>query len=90
MTTFAFQPTNNSPPFQFQPTLDGNIYTATVTWNMFGQRWYLTVSTLQNAPLITIAVAASPDDYDINLVPGIFQTSTLVFRASTNSFEVNP
>lgn len=40
MTSFGFQPSTTAP-FQFQPTLDGALYLATVLWNTYGQRWYL-------------------------------------------------
>lgn len=40
MTTyFPFTPGPNI--YQFQPTLGGQVYNASVTWNLFGQRWYL-------------------------------------------------
>ena len=48
MTTYtAFTPAaNQSPPFQFLPTLDKQQYSVTTTWNMFGQRWYINVYSL--------------------------------------------
>lgn len=44
-------------PFQFQPTLDGITYNAVVTWNLFAQRYYISLFTLDgtlifNLPLI--------------------------------------
>lgn len=86
-----FTPSNSSvPPFSVIMTLDNNQVQANVTWNLSGQRWYLTLTDqnadiLWNGPLI-----GSPVDYDIYLAPGIFTVSTLVFREATNSFEVNP
>lgn len=38
--TFTPQPKG---PYQFQPTLDGNDYQAEVKWNIFGQRWYISL-----------------------------------------------
>lgn len=44
MTTFVpFQPQPDAP-FQFQLTLDGQLYTATVPWLLFGQRWYMSLT----------------------------------------------
>ena len=86
-----FTPSNSSvPPFSVIMTLDNNQVQANVTWNLSGQRWYLTLTDqnadiLWNGPLI-----GSPVDYDIYLAPGIFTVSTLVFREATNSFEVSP
>lgn len=55
-TTFQFSPSQQAP-FQFQPTLDGATYNAIVTWNLFGQRYYVSLYTLDgtlvfNLPLI--------------------------------------
>jgi len=41
VTTFTDFVPNNVAPFSFQPTLDGQVYTVRVTWNVFGQRWYV-------------------------------------------------
>lgn len=58
MTDFIFTPSNQGPPFTFQPVLDGQNYTALVQWLAFGQRWYLSlyegssVDPIFNLPLI--------------------------------------
>lgn len=89
MTTyFPFQPTA-AAPYEFKPTLDGVQYQCTVTWNLAGQRWYLNIFDLQGNLQLTKALISSPNDYDIDLVEFYF-TSTLVFRDSTQQFEVNP
>ncbi len=42
MTTyFPFAPSRRNVP-QFAPTLDGQQYSCTCSWNLFGQRYYLT------------------------------------------------
>lgn len=165
MTTFTnFAPTPNAP-FSFQPTLDGQVYIATVPWLTFGQRWYLNLTDVsgnsiaflpvigsatgtniesiswdQNSQTVTVVTAeahgwnpyttatltvsgVSPtafngtfscfvvDDvtltyllasdpgmmtqsgtisYDINILGGYFQTSTMVFRQASQQFEVSP
>jgi hypothetical protein len=88
MQVFNFVPPALTP-FQFQPTLDGSAYNCTVTWNISGQRWYLNVLTLQNVLVLSVALIGSPDNYDINHLFGYFN-STLVFRQSTQHFEVSP
>jgi hypothetical protein len=87
-TRFTFTP---SPlqPFQFQPTLDGSVYIATVTWNLAGQRWFITISTLTGNRVLTRAMVGSPAGFDINLVWGYF-SSSLVWRKPSNQFEVSP
>lgn len=163
MTTyFPFVP-NSQAPFSFQPTLDGDNYAATVTWNLFGQRWYLNVSQQSGGLVFSLPLLGSPDGtqldsvswshgtvtaecktphgyalgttvnvtitgcvpdayngvwpalivdrltfqfalasdagsttqlgqqiYNINIAAGYFTTSTLVFRASSQTFEVTP
>ncbi|MHB1644605.1 MAG: hypothetical protein ACYCS8_18465 [Acidithiobacillus sp.] len=91
MTTLVpFITANTSPPFQAIFTLDGGQYSGVATWNLTGQRWYFTLSDLSgnliwNGPLI-----GSPLTADIPLAPGIFQTSTLLYRADTGNFEQTP
>ena len=61
MTTYTlFQPPRKTP-FQFQPTLDGQVYNIIVTWNIFGQRWYLNLYDLLGNRLDTCALVGSPD-----------------------------
>jgi hypothetical protein len=88
-TLIQFTPTITEN-FSFLPTLDGQQYAATVYWSLFGQRWILSLYTLQNVLVVQKPLTASPDDYDINLVAGYFKNSTLIYRDSTNNFEINP
>lgn len=83
---YDFQP-STSAPFQFQPTLDGQQYTAVVTWNLFGQRFYLNLYRLDGTRVLTLALVGAPDDYDLSLVAGYF-TDMLVYRAASRQFEV--
>lgn len=162
MTTYTdFVPTRQVP-FSFQPTLDGQVYTANITWSLFGVRYYLNLIAPDGTRVITTALVGSPSGialqtlswargqaqavavgphgykvgrtvmltvsgavpdaynglvpafitgpttfqypvaadpgpatvpgsaaYNINLVGGLF-ASTLVFRESSNQFEVSP
>jgi hypothetical protein len=90
VTTLTDFVPSQSAPFQFQPTLDGQVYSAVVTWNLFGRRFYLNLSSLDGTLVVCKALVGSPDGSDIDLVGGLFTTSTLVFRQSTQQFEVNP
>ena len=60
MTTYTDFVPNNVAPFSWQPTLDGNVYTAAIVWNLFGQRWYLFLTDLSGNPILNIALAGSP------------------------------
>jgi hypothetical protein len=60
MTTYPFTPSTQAN-FQFGPTLDGSQYNAIVTWNVFGQRYYLNIYTLEGALVCSIPMVGSPD-----------------------------
>lgn len=91
MTQIPFIPNNqNSPPFSTLFTLDGTSYNGSVTWNIAGQRWYLTLTDQAGTVIWNGALIGSPLDYDILLAPGIFTTSTLLYREDTGNFEVLP
>ena len=90
MTPYLFNPVDSAfPPWQSQMTLDGSSYKAVAYWNLYGQRWYVTLYNTSGAVVWTGPIIGSPDDYDIPLAPGIFSTSTLVYRVSTSNFEVS-
>jgi hypothetical protein len=59
-TIFPFQPTAQTPPFQFQPTLDSAVYTGIVMWNVTGQRWYLSLYDLSNNLIFSLPLIGSP------------------------------
>ena len=74
--------------FSWEPTLDGQQYTAVVSWSLFGQHWILNLYDLQGTLVMVKPLRGSPLNSDINLLEGSFSTSTMVYRASTNNFEV--
>lgn len=89
MSTYNFVPPPNGA-FTFQPTLDGVVYTATIVWNLFGQRWYLVLTTLSGTPVVTIPVIGSPPNFTINMLGGYFQTSVMTFNSASSQFVVTP
>lgn len=90
-TIIAFTPSNNSaPPFSTQLTLDGTSYTGSAFWNFAGQRWYFSITDQSGNNIWTGALVGSPLNYDILLAPGIFTSSTLLYREDNGTFEVNP
>ncbi len=92
MTTYiAFQPSaNGTPPFQTVVTLDNQQYSLVCTWNVYRQGWYYTLSDQNGNVTNTLPLIYSPPDANIYLAPGIFTTSTILYRASTGNFEINP
>jgi hypothetical protein len=89
MTTINFTPSATSS-FQFNPTLDGQPYVATCTWNIYGQRYYVNIYNSYSTLIMSRPIIASPDNYDINLLTGYFTSSTMVYRASSNDFIITP
>jgi hypothetical protein len=60
-TYFNFQPPAlGAPVFEFQPTLDGQSYTASVPWLLFGQRWYLSLRALNGTLIFFRSLIGSP------------------------------
>jgi hypothetical protein len=59
--TFVNFTPNTTAPFSFQCTLNGSQYTVTVTWNIYGQRYYITVSDLSgNVVLYRPLISCGP------------------------------
>lgn len=90
MTTFVTFTPSTTSTFQFQAMLDGSIYTVLLTWNVFGQRFYVNVYSLAGVLIVAIPLIGSPVGYDINMVAGYFTTSSLVYRADNGQFEISP
>lgn len=89
MTTFIdFRPSTGSP-FNFQATLDGQIYTVIITWSLFGRRYYINIYTLAGKLVFARSMVGSPADFNISLLPISF-SSTLVYRAAAAQFEISP
>lgn len=91
MTVIPFSPSaTQSPPFQVTVTLDGKPYNLTAMWNFAAQRWYVSLTDASGAVAWYGAMVGSPLGYDIPLAPGIFSTSTILYRSDTENFEVTP
>ena len=88
MTTLISFPSNTTASLTFQATLDGTIYTCVTTWNMYGQRWYLNIYTLEQTLIVCTPLIGSPPDYDISLTAGYF-TTTIVYRIQNSQIEIS-
>jgi len=92
MTTyipFAPSPTQ-APPFQVTVTLDSTSYNLTAMWNFAAQRWYVSLVDASGNVAWYGAMVGSPLNFDIPLAPGVFTTSTILYRADTGNFEITP
>ncbi len=79
-----------TPPWKGQFTLDGQAYQGIVVWNFAAQRYYISLAQNNQPPVWYGPLIGSPLDFNIYLAPGVFSTSTLLYRADTGNFEVNP
>lgn len=86
-----FLPTATQP-FAFNPTIDGEVYFATVTWNVYRQEpgWYLNLFTQNGTLIVSRAMVGSPPGYDIDLIVNLGFTNSLVYRVSANQIEIGP
>jgi hypothetical protein len=88
-TLLAFTPSPvAAPPFSAIVTIDGASYTLATAWNFYGQRWYFSLSDQFGNLTINSPLIGSPPNANIYLAPGIFTKTTLLFRVSTNNFEI--
>jgi len=79
-----------SAAFSFQATLDGNAYTVSVPWNLYGQRYYVLVSTLSGTLVVALPRISGTTANPLNLVAGYFTTSTLWWNDQNQQFTVTP
>ncbi len=87
MTTLVtFAPTQSSS-FQFQAVFDDTAYTVVVTWNLFGQRYYVNVYTVTGTLIYSLPLIGSPQNYDISMNAGYFAT-TFIYRTQNQQFEI--
>ncbi|WP_405027751.1 phage baseplate plug protein [Mangrovibacter phragmitis] len=86
-TTYTFTGDEQSA-VSFTPTLDGTVYNCSIGWNIAAQRWYLTVKDGSGNRVLTRAVTGSPVGADINLLFGVFTSTTMVWRTPDGKIEV--
>lgn len=88
MTTFiTFTPPANDT-FRFNASVGGRLLFCTVRYNFYANRYYLQATDNGNATAFYVPMIASPDSYDINLALP-FSPGKIVYRASSNQFEVS-
>ena len=90
MTTLVTFNPSATANFQFSPTLDGVSYVAVCTWNAYAPRYYISIYDTARTLIMSRPIVGSPDDYDINMLFGYFTTSKMVYRVSSNQFEITP
>jgi hypothetical protein len=63
-TTVVFAPQANTL-FQFQATLDDNVYNCVITWNFFGARYYLNIYDNNTNLIVCRPLIGTPLGYDL-------------------------
>ena len=80
MTTyFPFTPSRIAPP-QFRPTFDGDIYLCTVTWSLFGKRYYVNCYDQASARIFTMPLIETLTG--INIITMSWDVETHLVTAS--------
>ncbi|MDP9651708.1 hypothetical protein [Paraburkholderia caledonica] len=82
--------TTISPPFSALFTLDGEVYSGSALWNITAQRFYFQLQDQGGNVVWNGALVGSPTGFDIELAPGVFTRSTILYREDTGNFEVTP
>jgi hypothetical protein len=90
MTTYVPFSPRPGQGFPFQATLDGATYEMLVTWNIFGQRWFITCVASDGTAVFHRSVVGSPNEGMINLTAGYFVSSALCYRQDSGNFEIWP
>jgi hypothetical protein len=62
MQTYPFMPqaAGNVVPFAFEPVIDRQTFAGLVTWNVAGQRWYITLMDEDGIVILHLALTGSP------------------------------
>lgn len=80
MTTYtAFAPSPTAPQI-FNPVLDGQVYAATVLWNLYEQRWYLQLADLSGNLIFcqpVVGTAAAQPVASLTWAAGIVTAATV-------------
>lgn len=78
MTIFPYTALPNAP-YQFNPTLDGQQYTAVVPWELFGRRLYLSLFDVNSTLVVTRALVGSVGALAVQSASWAGGTVTLTF-----------
>lgn len=90
-TLIPFTPSvTAAPPFSALVTLDGASYSLVAMWNVYAGRWYFSLTDQNGNLIINQPLIGSPPNANIYLAPGVFTSSTILFRVATQNFEIVP
>ncbi|HHX5192643.1 TPA: phage baseplate plug family protein [Yersinia enterocolitica] len=79
---------NERESLSFTPLLDGVIYNCQIKWNISAQRWYLNITDNSGNQILTTAMIESTTGMGINLISGIFSSTSMIWRQPNGRIEV--
>ena len=79
---------NEQKSMVFTPLLDGTVHNCQTWWNIYSQRWYLTITDDSGDRKLTIPIIGSPEGHDINLLTGVFKSTRMMWRTAIGQIEV--
>lgn len=88
MTEYVNFSPSDKEQFKFTANIGGRIVFVSIPYNRYANRYYVRIRTDSNTISSFVPLVASPDGYDINLALP-YAPGSLVYRESTNNFEVN-
>lgn len=92
--TYNFLPSKKtSPPFQFSYAIAGARYVFAIFWNIYGQRWYFSITQQgNNTPVLTSPlVGSSANGAPVNLIWAMFGDSAwLYYFPGTQTIQIGP
>ena len=89
MEKYQFTPDNNAdPPYQITINMDNKDYIFRVMYNLYSQRWYFSISDLQQNVIKIAPLISSTENREINLTFNLFFNNSLVFRNDQNMIMV--
>ena len=84
-TIYPYNPSTQAN-FQFQPILDGQSYSVILTYNKFGERYYINIYDQSGALVVCLPLIGSPPYQNISMTAGYFKTQ-LVYRPDLQQFQ---
>ncbi|ASN57534.1 hypothetical protein NP142_14240 [Salmonella enterica] len=79
---------NEQKSMSFTPVLDGSVYDAQIKWNIAAQRWYLLITDSSGKSILNSALVGSTNGTGINLLTGVFSSTTMIWREKDGIIEV--
>lgn len=77
---------NGREPFKFTVSVGGNTLFVTIPFNLYSNRYYVSIRDGGGETVVYCPLVGSPDNYDINLALP-YAPGSLIYRVSKNQFE---